>query len=183
MKTLSYALLGLLARGSCSGYDLTQQLQGIGVFWSAGHSHVYPELAALEKAGYVAHQVVEQQERPDKKVYTLTDTGRDALQRWVLDATEPVVTRDELLLKTYSAWLVEPLQVAPVYRHHEQVHLMRVAKYQARLAEIEQLVGGMPQDMTSPHFSSYALLKRGAISEQSYADWCAWLASQLEQSH
>ncbi|MDQ3842337.1 MAG: PadR family transcriptional regulator [Actinomycetota bacterium] len=47
----------------------------VGNFWSARHSQIYLELARLEEGGYVTHQVVEQKDRPNKKVYQLTDTG------------------------------------------------------------------------------------------------------------
>jgi len=49
-------------------------------FWQARHSQIYPELARLEEKGLVTHQVVEQQDRPDKKVYSVTDSGLDALK-------------------------------------------------------------------------------------------------------
>ena len=81
MTTLGYAILGLLSREDLSGYDLTRRMAGrVGYFWSARHSQIYPELAKLEDGGYVTHSVVEQRERPDKKVYEITAEGLDALQ-------------------------------------------------------------------------------------------------------
>ena len=59
-----------------SVYDLKLRMERrVGNFWSARHSQIYPELARLEEGGYVTHQVVEQKDRPNKKVYQLTDTG------------------------------------------------------------------------------------------------------------
>ncbi len=84
MITLSYALLGLLARQPLSGYDLAQYMKKrVAPMWSALPSQIYPELARLEKQGMVTYRVVEQQDhRPDKKVYEITETGREALRRW-----------------------------------------------------------------------------------------------------
>ena len=49
-STLGFALLGLLARGPLSGYDISAQLaRGVGPFWHARHSQIYPELARLEE--------------------------------------------------------------------------------------------------------------------------------------
>ena len=108
MTTLGYAILGLLSREDLSGYDLTQRMAGrVGYFWSARHSQIYPELAKLEDGGYVTHSVVEQRERPDKKVYEITAEGLDALQEWVTRPPVPRPTRDELTLKTYSVWLAD----------------------------------------------------------------------------
>src|SRR3712207_1029788 len=83
MTTLGFAVLGLLAREPLSGYDVTQRMKGrVGFFWGAGHSQIYPELARLEEGGFVTHSVVEQRERPDKKVFEITAAGIDRLKEW-----------------------------------------------------------------------------------------------------
>src|SRR5919205_4499272 len=99
--TLSYGLLGLLARKPLSGYDLAQQMKRrVGLMWSALPSQIYPELARLEKQGLVTHHVVEQPDyRPDKKVYEITEAGREALRHWVSEPTVVTTLRDEFLLK------------------------------------------------------------------------------------
>jgi DNA-binding PadR family transcriptional regulator len=48
---------------------------------SCFHCQIYPELAKLEAQGMVTHHVVEQHDsRPDKKVYEITEAGREALR-------------------------------------------------------------------------------------------------------
>ena len=47
----------------------------IGFYWHARYSQIYPELAKLE--------VVAQHDLPAKKVYTITEKGREALKEWV----------------------------------------------------------------------------------------------------
>ena len=53
--SLRHALLGLLAQGPASGYDLTRAFDGgIGRYaWQAGHSRIYPELGKMTEAGQV----------------------------------------------------------------------------------------------------------------------------------
>ena len=78
MTTLGYALLGLLAREQLSGYDLAQKLKmPVGFFWTARHSQIYPELARLEREGLVTFHEVPQRGKPDKKIYSLTEAGRE----------------------------------------------------------------------------------------------------------
>src|SRR5690348_4827029 len=99
ISTLGYALLGLLGIEALSGYDLSRQLvQPISYFWSAQRSHIYPELARLEARGLVTHERIEQLERPDKKVYTLTAAGRHAVSEWITRPPEPSASRDALVL-------------------------------------------------------------------------------------
>ena len=74
MITLSYALLGLLARKELSGYDLSQQMKRrMSQMWSALPSQIYPELARLEAQELVKHHVVEQQDyRPARYCFRST---------------------------------------------------------------------------------------------------------------
>ncbi|GHF45416.1 PadR family transcriptional regulator [Deinococcus metalli] len=178
---LGYALLGLLARGDRSGYDLTQGLKDpVGYFWHAQHSQVYPELARLEGAGLVTHSVVEQAERPDKKVYRQTDAGRAALRAWLTADTEVPRKRDELVLKAYSMWQTEPARAADMLRAHARAHAAHLAEFERRLAEVTLRAGTELHDPRSPWFGIQAVLRRGIGYEREYRDWCEWLAGALD---
>ncbi|HJQ28255.1 MAG TPA: PadR family transcriptional regulator [Rubrobacter sp.] len=183
MTTLGYAILGLLSREDLSGYDLTQRMKGpVGYFWSARHSQIYPELAKLEDGGYVTHRVIEQKERPDKKVYGITDEGLEALKRWVTQPPMPRPIRDELTLKTYSVWLADPEEATRLFREEELRH-------EEQLVHYEEIRGWMEREWRddlartdSPEFASYATLMRGIGYEKEYAEWCRWMAGSVEGS-
>jgi DNA-binding PadR family transcriptional regulator len=183
MTTLGYALLGLLARGPASGYDLTRHLRApIGFFWRARHSQIYPELARLEAAGLVTHAVVAQQDLPDKKVYTITESGSDALKRWVTAPVEPPVLRDEILLKTYSVWLAEPAAAAALFRDHEGRHAEQLRVYEALQRQLEAKGAEAISRPDSPDFASYITLQKGIRYERQYLEWCRWVAELLERA-
>lgn len=183
MTTLGYALLGLLARESASGYDLTRQLRApIGFFWRARHSQIYPELARLEVEGFVTHAVVEQHDLPDKKVYTITALGQDALQRWVTEPAAPPVVRDEVLLKTFSLWLADPTASVAVFREHEDRHAQQLRVYEALQQQLKTKGEEALTQLDSPHFASYITLQKGIIYERQYVEWCQWVIQLLEQA-
>ena len=181
MTTLGYAILGLLSREALSGYDLTRRMRGrVGYFWSARHSQIYPELARLEEGGYVTHSVVEQRERPDKKVYEITGEGLRVLEEWVVEPPAPKPTKDELVLKAYSVWLAEPERAARLFRGEEMRHGEQLAHYEELRAWMEDEWG---EDLTrpdSPRFATYATLRRGIIYERGSAEWCRWVADSIE---
>ena len=181
MIPLDYALLGLLARAPASGYDLIREMEEpVGFFWHARRSQIYPELARLEQTDLVAHEVVEQQDRPDKKVYRITEAGRAALAAWVTAPLRQPRDRDEFMLKIFSIWLADPPQALALIRTHEQHHAHRLAHYESLRAEMEQKRGAELRRITSPRFASYATLRRGIEYERGYAEWCRWLAEALE---
>ena len=182
MTTLGYAILGLLSKEDLSGYDLTRRMAGrVGYFWSARHSQIYPELAKLEDGGYVTHSVVEQRERPDKKVYEITAEGLDALREWVTRPPVPRPTRDELTLKTYSVWLADEEKAIRLFREEELRHEEQLAHYEGLRTWMEE---EWREDLTStdsPEFASYATLRRGISYEREYAEWCRWMADSIER--
>src|SRR5205085_753781 len=66
---------------------------------------VYPALDKLEEAGHVTSEKVAQTERPDRKVYTLTDAGRRELESWLsAPSRQEVDVRNETFLKLMLAW-------------------------------------------------------------------------------
>ncbi|WP_242901212.1 PadR family transcriptional regulator [Actinomadura terrae] len=70
-------LLKLLEESPRHGYEVIRLLQDrfLGVY-SPSPGTIYPRLARLESEGLVTHEVVK-----GKKVYSLTDKGRDELER------------------------------------------------------------------------------------------------------
>jgi len=181
MTTLGYAILGLLSREALSGYDLTGRMKGrVGYFWSARHSQIYPELARLEGGGFVTHSVVEQRERPDKKVYKITAEGLAALKEWVVRPPEPKPSRDELVLKAYSIWLADPEEAARLFRGEESRHEEQLAHYEELGAWMEGEWGEELSHPDSPRFATHATLLRGIIYERGSVEWCRWVAESIE---
>jgi len=75
---LKYALLGLLQEHPKHGYEMIKDLEErSGGFYSPSAGAIYPTLQLLEDRGWVSVEVVE-----GKKVYTITDAGRQALSEY-----------------------------------------------------------------------------------------------------
>ena len=83
---LPHAILVSLCEQSGSGYELARRFdRSIGYFWAATHQQIYRTLRAMEDDGWVHVTPVAQQGRPDKKVYTVSDSGRAELARWIAE--------------------------------------------------------------------------------------------------
>ena len=182
MRTLGYAVLSLLSREDLSGYDLKRWMERpLGYFWSARHSQIYPELARLEEEGFVTHHVVEQRERPDKKVYGITASGREAVREWVTEPPSSQATRDELVLKAYSIWLADPDAAGALFEEQERLHEEQLRHYEEIEVWMQDNWGESPERMDFDRFASYAALRRGIGYERDYAEWCRWVAAKLEE--
>jgi DNA-binding PadR family transcriptional regulator len=76
------ALLAALAEGPGHGYDVMQKLEEkTGGAWRPSPGSVYPTLQLLEDEG-----LVRSYERDGKRVYEITDAGREESQRRIEDA-------------------------------------------------------------------------------------------------
>ena len=82
--SLPHAILGFLKYGPRTGYDLTRMFAAsVSHFWSAGQSQIYQTLSKLEERGWASVELVRQDDRPNRKEYSLTDAGRAELRRWL----------------------------------------------------------------------------------------------------
>jgi len=109
-----FPVLGALYRGPAHGYDLCRELrERLGEVWRLRTSHIYALLAGLEKDGLVRHERIDQETRPAKKVFSITDEGRVVFLMWV---RSPVMNvrdiRLEFLAKLHFARFDSPTAVA-----------------------------------------------------------------------
>jgi DNA-binding PadR family transcriptional regulator len=94
----------MINRGRVTGYEIKRAVdRSTRFFWAASLAQVYPELAALENAGYLTSADEPHGDRP-RKTYSLTDTGRSALNDWLRSArVHAPEFRDEGLLRLFFA--------------------------------------------------------------------------------
>lgn len=75
--------LGVLSAGEASGYEIKKEIEEglFSHFIEASFGSIYPALTQLAGEGLVTVRAEEQFGKPDKKVYAITPSGRDALAR------------------------------------------------------------------------------------------------------
>ena len=106
MKTrpaTEYVLLGSLYSGPRHGYEIINFLHdSLGQSWYVGTSQLYAVLKRLEKEGLVESRMEHQETRPSKRIFHLTDGGRQKFLEWVKSPSDHVRDmRVEFLAKLY----------------------------------------------------------------------------------
>ncbi|MDG6110257.1 PadR family transcriptional regulator [Dactylosporangium aurantiacum] len=101
LTTTSYAVLGLLAIGPLTTYELARQVGRLGD-WLQSRSKLFEEPKRLAEAGLVTATASATGRRPST-VYAVTELGRSALAAWLAAPTEPTVIASEHLLKVFYA--------------------------------------------------------------------------------
>jgi DNA-binding PadR family transcriptional regulator len=170
LPVTTFAVLGQVAAGPTSGYDVKARLEsGAAQFWHASYSQIYAELRRLEELGYVSEERVLQEGRPNKRVYTITDAGREALREWIAEPWGLAHLRDESLVKLTLADLLPPDEVVAHLRDLKATHLRRKADFERRIAEL-------PPD-GSPHLR--LALRKGVRAQGAFAAWCQEVIDEL----
>jgi DNA-binding PadR family transcriptional regulator len=147
LPTTAYAVLGLLSFGAeLSGYELRQwALRSLRFFyWSPAQSHVYKELRRLEELGLATGRAVAQEDRPDKRVFAITDAGRAELRRWLHDApVAPPVVKFESALRLFLGHAADPERLVAVLDEHRAA----VQRTLDELTEVRAMLvaGGPPE--------------------------------------
>jgi DNA-binding PadR family transcriptional regulator len=91
LSTTSYAVLGMLSLRPWTPYELTQQMRrSLAWCWPTSERALYSEPERLVQAGYATAEASQDGLRI-RRVYTITDAGRQALRAWL--ATEPAPPR------------------------------------------------------------------------------------------
>jgi PadR family transcriptional regulator, regulatory protein AphA len=164
LTATSYAVLALLAEfGESTSYEIKQWIErSIQNFWPVPHTTAYEEPARLAAAGYLTARQEEGGRR--RRVYALTDSGREALAAWAAEPTSsPPQLRDEGMLKVFAgadggaireeraAWhrakreelegYLRAVRSSDDYPHSEPVLLSGLAYHEAMLEVLDRLAG------------------------------------------
>ena len=178
---ITYGVLGLLAFwGPMSGYDLKQLFDHVlSPMWGAAHSQIYNELRRLKDLGWVEMEREEQETRPDRKVYSITREGHEALAAWQALAPTVLQLRDELLLKITFGSFAPPEALAANLRAGIAFHEQRLLQYRQNLQHLPRRgmqlqASGRPNPYASESEEDvyFGLIARFAIAfEKTYLDW------------
>jgi PadR family transcriptional regulator AphA len=170
---LKYILLGLLDYRPMSGYELEGWINvSAGNFWHAKLSQIYTTLKNLEEGGRVVSHVEPQEGRPDRRVYTITDSGRADLRAWLTEPiTEHEVKKDGLLVKVFFYSPQEKEALLTQLRLQLKLHQHKLAEYRQEAPEaIQQMLALQPELIPNARLWD-ATRRFGEMYEEMYVIW------------
>lgn len=147
--SLKHGLLGLLNYGAMTGYELSKAFKdSLSFFWQAQTSQIYRELGAMEQKGWLRSERVVQSEKPNKRVYSLTADGREALDQWLSapgdDIEAAMHIQSAFVMRVFFAGEREPAQTLAMLRAYQgacRAHLAHLSGAEDIAAHYGALVG------------------------------------------
>jgi len=171
MRTLKYAILGLINRNPSTGYDITKAFNsGLVDFWYAKHSQIYPELKKLTDEGLLLYEIIIQGEKLEKKLYTITEKGKTCLQKW-LAKDEPLepTPKDVFRLKAYFCDEIDNDTLLRQFQSGLKKHSDRLQYLESCMAELSNKKD--VSKVSSPGFGDYIVLNGAIMRENAYIQW------------
>ncbi|MEV6762747.1 PadR family transcriptional regulator [Streptomyces sp. NPDC051105] len=180
---LRNALMAALLEGEASGYDLAKGFDAtVANFWTATPQQLYRELDRMEAEELVTARVVEQERRPNKRLFSLTEAGREAVRAYTAEPpARPAVVRDELLVKVQCADAgdIEAVRTAVVERMDWAT--AKLARYE-RIRR--RLLAGRSEEAyfaEAERIGPYLTLLRGMSFERENLRWGELVLRRLEE--
>ncbi|MFD7611811.1 PadR family transcriptional regulator [Streptomyces sp. NPDC059828] len=171
--SLKYAVLAALLEGEASGYDLAKVFDvSVANFWPATPQQLYRELDRLATDGLISARVVQQERRPNKRMFSLTEPGHAALRAFVEAPPRPTTIRDELMVKIQAVDEADPETVRGLLEERLEWARGKLARYE-RLRD-HMLDGRSEEEYLSEEdrVGPYLTLMRGRAFEEENVRWC-----------
>lgn len=129
--SIPHALLGLLARAPMHGYELKTAFETeLASLLTLNYGQLYPALDRLETDGLVIKERVAQDDRPDKKVYSITPRGREELAKWLGEPSPPPkLNRDEFTFKLMAVGVLSVDEARHLVHRQRHVCLQAVGDW------------------------------------------------------
>lgn len=167
-STTEFALLGLLAMGPRTGYDIKQEAENVlRHFWNESYGNIYPILGKLHQKGFATRKEVKSDKGPNRIVYSITKTGLSEFKDWLGKSVERASPKNEFLLKLFFGQFAKPAtlnRLIEEYRDSTRATLMALEQVRDHVAQTEG---------DDPGFQYWDLtMDCGLKCMGALADWC-----------
>ncbi|MFE0702386.1 PadR family transcriptional regulator [Streptomyces sp. NPDC058872] len=170
--SLKHAVLAALLEGEASGYDLAKIFDvSVANFWAATPQQLYRELDRLAEAGLITARVVEQERRPNKRVFSITESGRRDLAVYTATPPRPSAVRDELMVQVQACDEGDTAAVRAFVAQRMETARAKLARYDRMR---ERMLDGRDEETylgEAERVGPYLTLMRGRFFEEENLRW------------
>lgn len=179
---LKIVILGFLSYQPLTGYELKQSIDhSTKYFWNAKQSQIYRTLKQLEEKELVTSTIQPQADRPDRRVYTITEAGMTDFKEWMaMPIVESQYLKDSLLMKIFFSARSEKEDILT------QLRIQRNLAHQEYLRLTGEIKEGMaenranlpPSELLENTFLLWAEVRR--FGEMYYETLETWLEQSIK---
>jgi len=102
LSELEVALLALLSIRPMTGYEiLRHHARALEPWWDTPRTQIYPKLRELSRRGLIEHEYVVQESKPNKRLYSLGQSGAEALASWLGSTINVPEMRHHMMMRLF----------------------------------------------------------------------------------
>ena len=130
--SLAHAILGILQTEPMTGYDLKTQCFDLSIahFWPADQAQIYRTLDKMTEQGWVESQIEYQENRPNRKIYSITESGQLELREWLGSFQALPVYREPFLIQLFFAKDFTNAAILHLIEQQLEAHRERLRQYE-----------------------------------------------------
>jgi PadR family transcriptional regulator, regulatory protein AphA len=177
--SLEHAILGFLNYHPYTGYDLKKIFDtSIHHFWPADQSQIYRTLARLTEQGFAEMEKVPQEDRPDRKVYHITDAGRVELYQFLSGPPPTSEQRSAPLIQVFFAGQLSDEEALAKFESYATI--MRAILHQ--YDQVSGQLGPFLEEIPSPreHFFWLLTLENGMRNMRTNLEWAESVIDRIK---
>jgi DNA-binding PadR family transcriptional regulator len=94
---------------SLSGYDIKHLFESVfSYFYNASYGTIYPTLSKMEKVGLITKESIQQEGRPNKNIYSITEEGRKHFRMYLNSPVQANEFKSDAMMRLFFGEFVEP---------------------------------------------------------------------------
>ena len=177
--SLDHAILGFLNYHPYTGYDLKKIFDSsVQHFWPADQSQIYRTLNRLTEKGFATMEKIPQEDRPDRKVYHITEEGRVELMQWLSGAPPPSSPRSAPLIQVFFSGQLSDEEVLAKFEGYASIMRAVLRQYD----QVPDQLGPFQKEITSPreHFFWMLTLENGLTGMRANLAWAETVIERIK---
>lgn len=145
--SIEYAILGLLSSRPLTGYDIKKMFEGSAMlYWSGNNNQIYTTLVKLHEKEWITREVELQEDRPPRKIYSITAQGQAQLKKWLLSEPEAPQLKNSLLIQLAWADQLSPEELDTLLGKYEAEMQMQLTMLRTQEQQRNISPSGTPRD-------------------------------------
>jgi DNA-binding PadR family transcriptional regulator len=147
-------------------------------FWPADQSQIYRTLTQLEKDGWVEMEIVVQEDRPNRKVFSITPVGRDELYQWLVNPVPHHDHRSAELIQVFFAGQLQDEEILQIFERTRQKCEGILAAY----GQVPEKILPYEEEVDNPRekFFWHLTLELGFMSMRTQLEWIDSVIERLQ---
>jgi PadR family transcriptional regulator AphA len=177
--SLDHAILGFLNYHPYTGYDLKKIFDtSVQHFWPADQSQIYRTLNRLTDKGFAEVEKIEQEDRPDRKVYHITEAGRVELLGWLSGPPPMGSPRSAPLIQVFFAGQLSDEEVLSKFEGYASIMRTVLSQYD----QVSGQLGPFQDEIPSPreHFFWLLTLENGIRNMRANLEWAESIIERIQ---